>query len=933
MINSPGWRTTFRRLVLGLCLAMTVVGCVADDAQRVERAREHFERGEIRSAAIELKNVLRNDPSNVDARSLLGRVALADGDAEAAAKELQRARELGAEEQDYMVPLGRALLRIDRPDEVLDLDPDLLSDPRERANLVALHGNALLLKEDLDEAVDRFATAQRLQPDHAEALVGMARVQIARGERDKAEVALRRVIAREPDLAVAHGVLGRLQMDAAQYEQAEASLQAAVEAAQSPALVRERLMYLGWWVEALLAQGKAARAQQIATIMIDIAPNHPMVLFQAARADFESGDYDEVILRTQQIIASYPEYEAARMLLAAAALAKENFALAETHLSSLASAHPNNVEVGKLLAQARMNLGSAEAALEALQPLLDAGSNDPRVLAMAGSASLLSGRRAEGLDFLARGVESGGSDLAIQQQAVSSLIEAGEPRRALQILDGMPQQWRDLNYAALRLAALLDTGAVDEARALADEVVTQHPQEAEAYRIAATFHTRSGENPAARALLSAGLELDPDNRRLLMSLTRLDLADGRVAEARTRFEQRLQKDPGDLLALITMAQIFESEGDLEGAVAFLEQARKRNPDSATAPITLSRYYVDRGNIELAMERAEQAVSVAPQDGEALTALGKAQIEAGRHSEALGTLERAVRYAPNFVDARFELARAQFKLGLADGGAKSLREVLRIDPEHLGARVSLTRLESLRGNYAAALKTAASLKQNFPDRAEPEVLEGDIHIMRKHYNDAIAAYDRAARLVDNRTITIKRYDARRRAGRADSHEVLEDWLTRHPDDLQVLVTLAQAYAENGHPDKAIASYEEVLRREPDNLVALNNLAWIYADAGGAANLEKGLAIARRAHESVPTNGAVADTYGWLLLKQGKLDRATSVLRQAARDEPDNPDIRYHLAVALHRAGASQEAKELLDSTLAGSDDFPSRDEARELREKL
>ena len=148
-----------------------------------------------------------------------------------------------------------------------------------------------------------------------------------------------------------------------------------------------------------------------------------------------------------------------------------------------------------------------------------------------------------------------------------------------------------------------------------------------------------------------------------------------------------------------------------------------------------------------------------------------------------------------------------------------------------------------------------------------------------------------------------------------------------------VALAQAYQNNGLADKAIAGYERALKTAPDNIVALNKLAWLYAEMGGADNLRKGTKFAAQAHKIMPEAGQITDTYGWLLLKQGKVKEATAKLRVAVAQAPDDSDIRYHLAVALQRGGSASEARKLLDAILSDGSTFGSRDDAEALRDEL
>ncbi|NND60322.1 MAG: PEP-CTERM system TPR-repeat protein PrsT [Gammaproteobacteria bacterium] len=924
------------RLLTILLLTVTALGGCdigVDDATRMQRAQTATENADYRAAAIELKNVLRNDPTNVDARALLGKVMLKSGDPGSALKELQKAAELGAEESDFLLPLAQALAALDRYGELLEIDPDDLDTAAEQAALQALQGDALVTQREFAAAEARYEAALDLAPEMAGALVGLASVRLAEGDVAGAETAIQEVIERHTDMHKAYAVLARLQMNKAEYAAAEQNINKAIELATAPSDRRDRLNYLASKVDALLAQDKAGQAQDAAASLLEMAPQHPFALFQSARADYEAGQFDSVIDKTQQVIAVNPGYQPAQLLLAAGAMAKENFALAEMHLRTLVNNDPGNTQARKLLAQASMNLGNPEDALAALQPLIDANQVDPALLTMAGSAQIRSGDRDAGLELLNRGVAASGGDPSTQFRAAASLLAAGESSQALALLQSMPEDSRGYEWTAMTVLAYARSGQAAAAKTLAEQFVGDNSDDANAYRILGGYFAEVEDFDNAVAQFRKGLSIDPANEVLVIGVAQLEFRRGNHTAAKEQLNALLRESPGNLRAYVGLAELAAQTGDQAGAIELLEKARSANPDAFGPAVALSRAYLATGRPQLALERAREAAEIAANNPEVLTALGTAQTETGRHSEALGSLERALQLAPGSVEAQFQLARTQLRLGMDDAAMTSLRQTLSRSPNHLGAQVAIARIEGLRGNYARALEVVQSLKESHAERAEPYVLEGDVHIMRGHFNDAIDAYDRAAGQLDNATITVKRYDARKRAGRADSHIVLETYLESHPDDYATRVVLAQAFANNDKTEMAINEYQRVLAKQPDNLIALNNLAWLYAELGGPENLAKGVDIASRARAAAPANGAIVDTYGWLLLQQGKVDEATDMIRDALSLSPDNPEIRYHLAVALHRSGAAREARDLLDSLLSESANFSGRDEARALRDDL
>ena len=84
---------------------------------------------------------------------------------------------------------------------------------------------------------------------------------------------------------------------------------------------------------------------------------------------------------------------------------------------------------------------------------------------------------------------------------------------------------------------------------------------------------------------------------------------------------------------------------------------------------------------------------------------------------------------------------------------------------------------------------------------------------------------------------------------------------------------------------------------------------------------------------PDNGAITDTLGWLLVQQGQLQRGLELLRKAAVQAPNTPAIRYHLAVALAKVGATQEARDTLAELVNSGQAFRDLPKAKQLLQQL
>jgi Flp pilus assembly protein TadD len=114
------------------------------------------------------------------------------------------------------------------------------------------------------------------------------------------------------------------------------------------------------------------------------------------------------------------------------------------------------------------------------------------------------------------------------------------------------------------------------------------------------------------------------------------------------------------------------------------------------------------------------------------------------------------------------------------------------------------------------------------------------------------------------------------------------------------------------------------------MALNNLAWLYQRKGDLANARR---LAERAFTAAPREPQIGDTLGWILLSHGEADKALTYLSAANLAAPNNPDIQYHLAVALNQLGRTADARATLESLLGSSVTFSERAEAEKLLQQL
>ncbi len=161
------------------------------------------------------------------------------------------------------------------------------------------------------------------------------------------------------------------------------------------------------------------------------------------------------------------------------------------------------------------------------------------------------------------------------------------------------------------------------------------------------------------------------------------------------------------------------------------------------------------------------------------------------------------------------------------------------------------------------------------------------------------------------------------------KLMQTWRDKHPKDVAAEAALAEAYMRLDELPRARDLYVSYLKNRPKDVSALNNLANVAL----ALNDPGALSYAQEAQKLAPGDPNIADTLGWILVRQGKPKEALPYLRDARLRAASSPSIQFHLGVALHQLGRKSEARAELRGALASGTSFEGKDEAKTLLDQL
>lgn len=892
-----------------------------DPAESMARAELALERGEYGAAVIDLKNVVSADPQDSRARYLLGRAYLESGNPLGAMKELNRARELGEATPELNHDLTRAMLLSGKFDEAAT--EIALHGDTDKVEWQVLRGMLDMAQQRIEDARSTFKAVLETDPENMEARRGLLQVELASGQTERAREEIEELLSSgEPDAELLL-IKGELDLQDGKLDAAIESFQAALALAPDNPLINMAM------ARALLNAEKPEEASAQLDRLGPAAAEDPRVSFIRARIAEARGDPNSALRMLSKVLQVAPMHRESLVMAARLHFGMGEFTRAQDFVSRVVAIEPQNAAARRMLSAIQLAAGRLDG-LDVMNNALveDSDVKDPGMLALLGTNYLRYGRFGESAASLERAAELAPDSLPIRTQLALSRLSGGDAEQAIAELEGIRAE--DPSYAqadVMLVLAYLAQGKQDEALATAEEMVGKHPESALAHNVQGYVHETRGDLDEAVTAYENGVEQDADFHPARINLARIAIRAGDLAGGRQHFENVLEREPFHTFALLGMAALALQDDDIDEAERLWLLAREHNPDAVAPRLLLAKHYRNKRNQAMAETVIKEAYQLAPYAVQVQAEYAEIMLQGQHYDEALGAAQMLRERVPDSLPALELLARIHNQRGDEEGLTNTLERVAELAPEAVGAQVLLGRLAIRRQDFEESKRIVEILLADEDSQAAGYELRGDELLAREQFKAAREAYAEAFETAPDSGRLLKLDSVERKLGQAGDR--LERWLDEHPDDLQVRFARASYLQGDGAGQEAIPEYQQMLERDADNPVLLNNLAWLYFEAGDGRALE----TAESAYRLAPTQPEIVDTYGWILVAEGKFEQGLSLLQKAAGAAPNNPDIAYHVAAALHATGAVGDARQKLASLLDEHAEFAFREEAEALQAKM
>ncbi len=897
-----------------------------------ERAVKAYQTKQNAAAILELKSAIQQNPKYLAAHILLAEVYLNDSRLTLTEVALSQADKLSADPELLVMTRAQLYLYQLKFSQLLkEIVPARFS-KNLQPDLYIYRGHAHLQLNELAYAQSEYKTAANLQPNRIEPIIGNANVLLRLNNIKGAIKAADKATKMHPDLAGGWNMKastshfqGLLQDALANYEHALKN---------DPQHQAARIARAG----ILIDLHRDTEAETDLTYLRENYPFdakaaylHAVILARTNRKE----QANAALLSAAEILAGIQpkflvKHPQTLMLAGLVNYSLKRSELAIRYLQAYIDKYPGQPGAYKLLGSLLLEKGQNEKVIQLLKPALANIPNDPRLQLILGTAYMQNGQHDQA-NALFEKVSKAGAKGSIQTEIGLNRLTMGQDDLAIKDLTHAFENNSKNRKAGIPLVIkYLSLRKSKKALEIANKMYLETPDNLTLLNLLGTTQVANKEYSQARSSFEKAINKKPEFLTAHINLSKLDFVVKKPDAAKQRLNNLITQYPENITLLIELARFHQLEDNNTIASDLLKKALKIDTKSLIAKLALIELKLKANRPAEALKLAQEAQKIDRTNIQVQEILARSFMANNNRGKASGVLQIMSQNAGFNAKRLVKIAQQQYAIADYSAAIKSLKKAVLGNKDYIPARVTLADIELQHGELIFAKNQADFLIKRYPRSPFGYRISGDVALRSRQKSQAIEHYQTAFSKDQSSYLLMKLYTALKQTGdNTQAYQLLEKWVTDHPQDLIPVQALAEEHLHAGRLKTAQKYYEQLIKQQGKQPNLLNNLAFIYFNT----NDDRALSYAQQALELTPNSPSANDTLGWILVNKGQAEQGLHYLRTAFARASQDPEIRYHIAEALYKLQRFNEAKTELELALKYSTSFNGRDKAKQLLKKL
>ena len=922
-------------LSLFTCFLLCTTTTFSQTNSHYEKALKAYNLKAYDESYIHLKNALKDNPSDLPAKLLMGEMLLINGYYDAARLEFVESLELGADPNLALKSYGKSLILTQNFDDILLLEfANLNTENKFELNLLRATAHANLA--DTINAEKSYLLAHQLKPDNVRALNSLVTLYLKQGRTSESQKYLSQSLAIDENFASTWRLKGLLEKQLKQTKQALTSFQRAYE------LNPEDPFVLRAYADGLWAERQTKEAERIVSKILEQTPNDPYAILlqsQIYSASNKTEEAQQLLGKLAQDLTLLDGQSVAsnislRFASGMTAYLTNNYEQALTDI--IYYVNNSDIEINTLgvLADTYLKLNKQRDALKLLE------ANETLVMKNVNISLLLcdlylQSNRAFKCETLANDLKQlYPSQPRVDFVKAKTLVARGKTQDAITLLEGIEQK-EFQHQKSLAIAHLhFQMNNFDAAQVLAEKLLIDLPKDIDVLNLNVALAIKRGQWQAGQELIDRILAISPNYVPALYNQANLLAAQSQFQPALT-IMQNIEKSNGlQANSYLLYADILSALEQDEEAINKLRFASKLDDSSVPLSDKLIELYIENERFKEALWEIDTYAKKTLSDDKYVLTKAELTYKLGKTEEAHEILSEQYKKWQGKPEFLVRLSQTQLRVKDLDSVEVTLLSVLEAtNNQYLPALLQLSQLYRTTNRLPQSMRYAEAALKSHPN--DPAVLVERAQIYIAQNNDD-AAQTLLWKAIKNDQNYLPAYAqlyqlSNRQVGTQQFTQHIEARLTQDSSNHILRNLVADTYLQNSQRIKALGHYRilQTATQYPNMAAVLNNLAFILIEQ----DLTEALTLVERGLAFDPKSANLVDTKGWITAKQGNYSQALELLRQAYSMNSNDPNIRYHLAYTLHKLGRSEEAKQELNQAFKLDLPFSQETQAKSLLEEL
>lgn len=703
-----------------ILVLLTIIGTACGGpeekkAKYVSLAQEYIEASNYPKARVALRNVLKIDPKDAEAYYLFALVEEKEKNWRNAVQLYQETIRLAPDHTGALITLAKYYLEAHMTEQVDEAADKVLQRDSQHPQARALKLAAQAVIGDKISVVVPAAEALAAQfPTEPDVAILLATLYGQQHRYQEAASILRRALDTRPrDMDLLNN-LSLILTQAKDLSNAETVMRRMVET--EPKSMDHRLRLARFHME----QGADVKAETVIRDAVGAAPDdeeRQLILAEYFVHRKDDAAAERVLL---DAAAKIPHSNKIQLGLAAFYRKSGQDEKARSHYAALAQEHqdkPVGLEAKVKLAEMEFLAGRLAEAERQVEKVLKVNSRSSDGLILSGRMALA---RRNGKDAVQafRIVLHDQPELATVHYLLGQAHQlTGETNLARESFEEAIALYPN-QMDAKRSLAVLETrsGRYDQARARLAQLLKQHPDDLDALDMLMTVDLAtknwSGAEQTLQQLKVAGKE----HPLVPMAEGRLHQAQGRVDRAVSAYERATVLAPNDPDPLLTLVKLEVAQGHLKQAKVRLETLLDKQPDHLYAHGLLGEVYTIAGDVSRADVQFEQAARLNPKWLTPWLDWGSLWLGQKRFDQAVQIVKNGLAVNAESEELYMLLASVRSSQGALDEVISAYESVLRLNPKNVLAANNLAVLLVDHKGDSQSLQKAFALSRDFEKEA-------------------------------------------------------------------------------------------------------------------------------------------------------------------------------------------------------------------------